>query len=209
MITGGFGASHDTRTGTSRSWYLRNGKQYWTDNDQPVNPPSNVKLMVMGHARHGKDTVCEILRDRYGLKFRSSSEAACDLVIYPVLKLSHGYRTIEECFNDRHNHRELWHHLIWQHNRQDHANLARAIYAENDVYCGMRHIGELRATRAAGLFHFAIWVNRDKHQPPEDASSCSVTPADADYQLDNNGTLEDLVASIDRMMAVLTGQEAA
>ncbi|MDP2610055.1 MULTISPECIES: Lar family restriction alleviation protein [unclassified Oceanobacter] len=39
-MIGGFGASIDTRTGISRSWYLRNGKQYWTDNDQPCEEKS-------------------------------------------------------------------------------------------------------------------------------------------------------------------------
>jgi len=34
-----------------------------------------VKLMIMDHARHGKDTVCEILRDTYGFTFESSSMA--------------------------------------------------------------------------------------------------------------------------------------
>ncbi len=162
-----------------------------------------MKLMILGHGRHGKDTACEILRDNHNLTFRSSSEAACELVVYPALKASHGYATIEECYNDRHNHRELWHHLIWQHNRQDHANLARAIYAENDVYCGMRHITELKATRTAGLFDYAIWVDRSQHQPAEPASSCSVTRTDADYVLDNNGTLEELAENIDRMMGKL------
>jgi hypothetical protein len=42
--------------------------------------------MIMGHARHGKDTVCEILRDTYGFTFESSSMAAARYAIYPVLQ---------------------------------------------------------------------------------------------------------------------------
>jgi hypothetical protein len=30
------------------------------------------KLLVIGHGRHGKDTVCEMLRDHYGYTFESS-----------------------------------------------------------------------------------------------------------------------------------------
>ena len=32
-----------------------------------------MKLMVMGYGRHGKDTVCEILKEKYGMTFKSSS----------------------------------------------------------------------------------------------------------------------------------------
>lgn len=33
----------------------------------------NQKLLVIGYGRHGKDTVCEILRDQHGYSFTSSS----------------------------------------------------------------------------------------------------------------------------------------
>jgi hypothetical protein len=32
-----------------------------------------VRLMLLGHGRHGKDTVAEILNRKYGLTFQSSS----------------------------------------------------------------------------------------------------------------------------------------
>ena len=35
---------------------------------------SKLKLLVIGHGRHGKDTVCEMLRDSYGYTFESSSK---------------------------------------------------------------------------------------------------------------------------------------
>ena len=34
---------------------------------------ANPKLLIIGHARHGKDTVAEILRDTHGYDFVSSS----------------------------------------------------------------------------------------------------------------------------------------
>ena len=42
----------------------------------------NKKLLVIGHGRHGKDTVCEILRDHYGYTFESSSQFCSKLFIY-------------------------------------------------------------------------------------------------------------------------------
>lgn len=44
------------------------------------------KFLVIGHARHGKDTFAEILEEVFGLKFKSSSQAAVDIFIYDALK---------------------------------------------------------------------------------------------------------------------------
>ena len=43
------------------------------------------KLIIIGHGRHGKDTVCEILRDKYNFKFISSSQYCSEKVIFPIL----------------------------------------------------------------------------------------------------------------------------
>ena len=49
------------------------------------------KLLVIGHGRHGKDTVCEILRDHYGYTFESSSKFCSLQFIYNDLKDKYGY----------------------------------------------------------------------------------------------------------------------
>ncbi len=49
------------------------------------------KLLVIGHGRHGKDTVCEILRDEYGYTFESSSKFCSKLFIYDDLKDKYEY----------------------------------------------------------------------------------------------------------------------
>jgi hypothetical protein len=51
----------------------------------------NHKLLVIGHGRHGKDTVCEFLRDDYGYSFESSSQFCSKLFIYDNLKDKYGY----------------------------------------------------------------------------------------------------------------------
>lgn len=159
-----------------------------------------MKLMIIGHARHGKDTACEILRNQYGLTFQSSSEAAAQRVIYPLLRDVYGYSTIEECLNDRANHRATWYQLIREYNTPDLARLAREIYADSDIYCGLRHAEEFEAIKAAGLFDYCIWVDASQRHPAEPASSCSVTRDHADIVLDNNGTLDELTGNIAHMM---------
>jgi hypothetical protein len=38
-----------------------------------------MKLLIIGNARHGKDTLAELLNEYYGLKFMSSSQASADI----------------------------------------------------------------------------------------------------------------------------------
>jgi len=48
------------------------------------------KLLVIGHGRHGKDTVCEILRDKYGFSFESSSQFCSKLFIFDMVTEQNG-----------------------------------------------------------------------------------------------------------------------
>lgn len=156
-----------------------------------------MKFMIIGH---GKDTVCELMKEMFGMSFTSSSWFACELFIYSLLKDSHGYNTIEECFNDRVNHRETWHTLIKEFNTIDRAKLARLIFEENDIYCGLRDRDEFLDAKAEGLFDYAIWVDASKRLPPESAASCTVTKADSDYILRNNGPESELRANLQNLM---------
>lgn len=153
----------------------------------------NLKFMILGYARHGKDTVAEILRDNLGLQFKSSSFAAAEKVMVPFLaKKGITYPDLETCYADRVNHRQDWYEQIKAYNTPDGARLAREIYAEADIYVGMRSDMELDAVRKEGLYNYSIWVDRSKHVAPEPSTSCSVTQAMTNYTIDNNGTLEQL-----------------
>lgn len=169
----------------------------------PHSEPTTIKLMIMGHARHGKDTACEYLRDKYGLTFKSSSEAACESIIYPALKDVHGYKTTEECFNDRVNHRESWYALISNYCHHNPAVLSEIIFQDHDIYCGIRSKKEFDATESASLFDLSIWIDASKRLPAESEDSCTVTKEDADIIISNNGTLKQLYAALDRMMLTI------
>lgn len=169
-------------------------------------PINGEKIVVMGYARHGKDTVCELLANKYGLKFTSSSWFCAERIAFPALKDKYGYKDVEECYNDRSNHRAEWFDLITAHNTPDKATLGREIFEENDVYCGIRNARELHALRNAGVFHWSIWVDAtERGMPVEDKSSCTVEPWMADFVLDNNGSLEDLERSLDVLMQDIFG----
>ena len=159
-----------------------------------------LKLLVIGHGRHGKDTVCELLRDRYGYSFESSSQFCSRLFIYNQLKEKYGYADEQACYADRHNHRQEWYEAICAYNVPDAARLGREIFAAHDIYCGLRNKKEFHAMRNTGVFDYAIWVDRSDYLPQEPKTSMSLEPWMADFTVDNNGTLAELEFNVDQLM---------
>jgi hypothetical protein len=158
---------------------------------------SNPKLLVIGHARHGKDTVCELLRDYYGYSFVSSSEFVGRECIWDLMKPF--YSSFEEMYEDRSNHRELWANLISYYNMNDKSRTASGMLAQGkDIYCGMRRRDEYEA--AAQLFDHVIWVDRSDYLPPEPKSSMELDELDANITIDNNGSLQDLAVQVSAVM---------
>lgn len=158
------------------------------------------KLLVIGHGRHGKDTVCEMLRDVYNFSFESSSRFCSKLFIYHALKDKYNYRSEEECYDDRHNHRSEWYNAICDYNNPDPSRLGKDIFKEHDVYCGLRNKKEYHALANCKAFDYAIWVDRSEHLPLEDPSSMSLHQWMADYTIDNNGSLQDLEFNIKHLI---------
>jgi len=145
-----------------------------------------LKFMIIGHARHGKDTVAQIFTDYGGYTFKDSSLTCCEIAIYPELKKRHGYESIQECYEDRSNHRQEWHELIVAYNTPDLSKLSRYIFDHADIYVGIRNPDEFFAARHQGLFDLAIWVDASKRLPPEDKKSSQMEPWMADIIIDNN-----------------------
>ncbi len=182
--------------------------------------PDMPKILVIGHAGHGKDTVGEMMRDNYGLAFTSSSMFCAEHVMMPyfraeaaeasvtVSQVHMPYANARECFEDRANHRRAWFEAIRDFNRPDASALGRAIFDENDVYVGLRSKAELNALRNSGEVDHVVWVDRSDHQQPEGRESCTVEPWMADYVVDNNGTLEDLRSNVCQLMDTLMGEVA-
>lgn len=178
------------------------------------------KIAVIGHARHGKDTVCELLRDLYGFTFTSSSLFCAEKVVFPAYRAwcmgdsgprSHliekrlfrdpAWVTVDDCFADRSNHRALWFDLIADYNTPDPATLARNITDAYDIYAGIRSTREFHAAVNEGIFDLVVWVDRSKHLPKEPSSSMELEPWMADYVIDNNGDLDDLNREVRRLVA--------
>ena len=149
------------------------------------------KLLFIGNARHGKDSMAEILRDEIGLRFMSSSQAAADIFIYDALKEKYGYKTPEECFEDRVNHRPEWYQMICDYNKDDRTKLAKGILKLTDCYVGMRDRDEIEACVENKVFDLIVWVDASERLPEEDKSSFNIDKSCADIIIDNNGTFEE------------------
>lgn len=173
------------------------------------------KIILLGYARHGKDTVAEILRDRYGFQFNSSSMFCAERVLLPYFngrpagyspahdRIFRHYATAEECYEDRVNFRDVWFDQIEAYNREDPSRLCREMFeAGNDIYVGMRSAIEFKA--AQKLADLVVWVDASgRGLPPEDKSSCTVRQEFADYVLPNNGTLDDLAQAVDHFVNLI------
>lgn len=97
------------------------------------------KLLVIGHGRHGKDTLAELLCKFSDLTFNSSSFAAAECFLFDQMnREGYSYESVQECFEDRHNHREYWKKAISDFNTPDRGALCRRILDSNDIYVGMR-----------------------------------------------------------------------
>jgi len=161
-------------------------------------------IYIVGHGRHGKDTVAEIMRDNYGFTFTASSWFMADKVIFPALKDKYGYTTVRQCFNDRHSHRSEWFDLIDKSNPNG-TELSEAIFKQNDIYVGIRNKRELDAVKADSRFDpFVVWVDASKRLEQEPGSSMGITLNDADCVIDNNGTVEDLIDDINTLVCQLS-----
>jgi hypothetical protein len=114
-----------------------------------------------------------------------------------------GYTSFDACYADRVNHRQEWYEQIKAYNEPDGARLGRDLFAQYDIYTGIRNVAEFNAIKAARLFDFSVWVDRSKHVPPEPSTSNTMSPWMADYVLNNNGTLQDLEDRTRRLYQVL------
>lgn len=146
------------------------------------------KILIIGNARHGKDTLAELFNKHFGMTFKSSSHAANELFIFDKLKEEHGYKTLEQCFEDRVNHREKWYEMVRDYNNTDKSRLSKEIISMVDCYVGMRDHEEFIASK--DLFDLIIYVDAEGREKKEKLSF-NIPKEDADFVISNKTTLSD------------------
>lgn len=148
-----------------------------------------MNILVLGHSRHGKDTVAEILSHFTGLTFNSSSLVALN-AIYPVISEVRGIKDKIELFHDRHNCRKLWKECINLLNYTDKSSLTREILANSDIYVGMRSNDEFEASRH--LFKHIVWVDARNRMMSSDPTMLIEYDPYSMHLIDNNRDLRAL-----------------
>jgi hypothetical protein len=166
----------------------------------------DIKLLILGHMRWGKDSMAEILRDEFGMTFESSSQSAADIFLYDLLKDKYGYKTSEECFEDRHNHRQEWYEAICEYNKDDKARLAKGLVERTGCYVGMRDREEIKECIKQGLFDLIVWVDASDRLPEEPATSFNIDKSCADIIIQNNGTYEEFYEKVLRFGDIVFGK---
>jgi len=165
------------------------------------------KLLIIGHARHGKDTVAQMIADKMGLKFSSSSDFVGRKAIWPMWGKER-YDSYEAMFEDRVNFRSTWGDLIEAYNTPDASRTASEMIAEgNDMYVGMRRVREWEACMAKELFDHVIWVDAGLRLPSEDAKSMGLKREHGDMFINNNGPKSNLDTAISNLQKLLHYEE--
>lgn len=151
-----------------------------------------MKILVIGHAEHGKDAAALCLGRELGVAFISSSEFCAARAVYPLV--SDLYADWRACFEDRRNHRALWRHASEAYNLRPGPSLAEQVLALAPIYVGMRSRAEFN--RSKSLFDVVVWVDASERLPLEPAASMDLTKDDADLIVDNNRGLSELTDTI-------------
>ena len=165
-----------------------------------------MKLVVVGHARHGKDTVANMLHLWGGLPAESSSWIAAERFVYAALTAEgYKYKSLQACWESRvtKEMRTKWYNLIVEFNKDDPTRLMKLIFEKNDIYVGLRNRDEFLAGKLERLFDLSIWIDASERLPEESGDSMTLSKQDADIIIDNNGTLTDLHHKVYALARVL------
>lgn len=168
-----------------------------SDSTNTIMPP---KFIIMGKGNHGKDTVADIISGKTNLRYISSSEMANKLFIYDKLKDKYGYKSENECFNDRRNHRMEWYDLICGYNKDDKCRLTKEILKYHDMYIGIRD--NIEFDNAVHLFDLVLWVDASKRvNTPDNTLKIDVSVADVVIQ--NNESMFNLTVKMLNLVRIL------
>lgn len=163
-----------------------------------------MKLLILGHARHGKDTFAEMVSSLTGLKSVSSSLFAAEKIRDRLeFMLDKRYSSLEEMYEDRVNHRRIWKYLISEYNTPNKARLCLEMLQESDIYVGMRCDKEYEAT--LGLFDLTVWVDAAHRVPEIDRSMKIKYDEGRMYYVSNSGSQRNLFERARRLSEAICG----
>jgi hypothetical protein len=156
------------------------------------------RILILGHGRHGKDTVGELL-EPYGFVTGCSSAFMAEYVRdYLESRGIVYYPDAHKAWENRHKYRKSWFDAIQEYNKGDPARMCRDLMASHDVYTGLR--GKDEYAEAVSMFDLVIWVNRPWFAlEPKSSMELEYDPSTM-YRIDNDGTLDELAQHVDYLI---------
>jgi len=158
-----------------------------------------MNLAICGPGRCGKDTAMQWLEEHTTLRCAGSTSEAAAPMVFDHIGRDHGYTSVQECWEDRHNHRELWAKLIWDYNKPFGIRLYHDMLKESDMLNGIRRAGELQALLERGMIDLVVWIHRDVPDDPSLEMPMDV----ADVVIPNTGSLSDFYSKLERFAAAI------
>jgi hypothetical protein len=172
--------------------------------------PDIGRILVIGEASHGKDTICDYLEEAFKIKSYGSSWFAAENFMLAAFKEKKGseYSSPKECHEDRNNHREFWYKEIEAFNSKTGCELAIHIFNRVPIYNGMRSYElEFKACVRNDIFDLIIYVDAKERLIAEGTYVPDVTmkipKSEAHIIIENNGTKEALFKKIDGLMKAM------
>jgi len=161
-----------------------------------------MKIRVNGYARHGKDTVADLLSLHYGLikpdasriiaRYLVTSRLPKDWYSNPDGSSMSLDQQVEAAYQDRIHHRTGWYNFVTDMGAE---TLAREVMNQGDIYVGERRRSSFDLTK--GLFDYSVWVcSEERGLKPEPIESCDLDKSGHDYVIYNNGTEAELVDKV-------------
>jgi hypothetical protein len=165
-----------------------------------------MKLNINGYARHGKDTVADMFCEEANLKkLPASLMYAEDIMTAGILG---PYDSIEECFEDRVNHRAEWYDFIRSITDDNPFHYVIKTLTEGDMYVGHRSRYAFEKTQS--MCDATIWVDAsERGLPQEGRDSCNLDHFGHDFVINNGLSIAHTRRQVQDIIRFLKNKERA
>ena len=127
-----------------------------------------MKILILGHANHGKDTVAKYLAQEFNLVNSSATDYLATHFVFPVWGYKH-YANVHSMLEDKDNHRLKWASIVNQINRKDKLFLCKQVMFTSDIYSGMRNQKEYIQAVKENIFDYILFVSAGDRLPTENS----------------------------------------